>query len=263
MISSSLPKKIWHKQRTWLLMVVVAGLIFFAEFLGLATPIKSGLMSWLSPLLSFNVSLGQKVTAPVQQLNKAYKSAYRVQDLERRLAQAEAEVGRLKQLEKENQDLKKMLQNSDRSLEPALISSPILTWAQPAVAAGSQQGVKPSAPVLVNNTLVGRISQVRPDFSYIQLLKDRSTKPVLAETESGIQGLIQGDGRRVILTELPTESELSVGEKVVTLGQEGIGSGLFIGQIASIQSGHSAAVKQAVVEQYVSFYEAVAVEIRI
>lgn len=259
---NSIVKKFWHQQRTWLVMLLVAGILLFAQYLGLADMVKSSLTPVFLPLLKFNLSLSQEVASPFRRVAKMHQSAYRVQDLEFKLVQAEAQLGKLHQLEKENQELKEILQNSDRSIEQSLIATPVLTWARPAIAAGEKQGVNQGAPVLAQNTLVGRVSQVEEQYSYVELLKNKSVQPVLAETDTGVQGLVKGDGRRVILTELPTETEVNVGQKVVSLGQEGISPGLYIGEIVSIQSGHSAAVKQAVVEQYVSFYQAVAVEVR-
>ncbi len=237
-------------------------LIFFLELVGLVQPVKILTQNLTKPLLSLNTNLVQAALTPYQELRHSYKAARRVQDLERKFAEASARLGELEQLKLENQKLRALLENSDRTLSPTQISTPILSYGQPAIDAGSNQGIDQFSPVLVEKTMVGLVSQALPDFSYVELLYQAKTQPVLAQTETGVQGLVKGDGKRVLLTELPADAVLEIGQRIETVGQKGIDRGLLIGRVRSIETGQSAGVKTVTIEQYVSFYDAVIVEVR-
>jgi cell shape-determining protein MreC len=98
--------------------------------------------------------------------------------------------------------------------------------------------------------------------SEIGLLSQESGPTILAKTESGVQGLIRGDGKRVLLTEIPVDVTLNVGERIVTQGQEGVAPNMFIGRISAVRNDPASAVQTALIEQLVSFYEASIVEVR-
>ena len=53
-----------------------------------------------------------------------------------------------------------------------------------------------------------------------------------------------------------------VGERVLTLGQPGVPSNLYVGSIQNLLTKSADPVQSAVLEQYVSFYEASLVEVR-
>jgi cell shape-determining protein MreC len=87
-------------------------------------------------------------------------------------------------------------------------------------------------------------------------------KPVLAKTVGGTMGLVRGDGRKILLTEVTQTLPLAIGELVVTVGQLQIEQNLVIGRVTSIQNDPANSVKQAVIEQLTSFFEVSLVEIR-
>ncbi|HQM15597.1 MAG TPA: rod shape-determining protein MreC, partial [Candidatus Woesebacteria bacterium] len=134
--------------------------------------------------------------------------------------------------------------------------------AQPTIALDPDQKVTPGTAVLVEGVLVGTIAKQQLGTATVNLLWQKETLPILAETDSKVQGLVMGDGRRVLFTEVPVDQELTIGQQVVSVGQTGVEQGLFIGEIRAIVTGYSNAVKTAVLEQYVSFYQVGLVEVR-
>ena len=82
------------------------------------------------------------------------------------------------------------------------------------------------------------MSKVDANLAYISLLWQEETPLILVETQAGVQGILRGNGKHVLLTEVPTDQELIIGERVATTGQEGVEQGLYVGEIHSIQSGH-------------------------
>ncbi len=248
--------------KSWIKKLTLLFFIWLFSWIGLTAPVKQKLSSWLEPIVIFNNQLLQQLIIPFNNLQRSYRAARKVQNLEYKLAHAQAQLSQLDQLKKENQALKKLVENTDRGLVETHISRPILSLSQPAVVLPKDSEISLPIAVLVEQTLVGISSQKKEGIAYIDLLWQKSVSPVLAQTEEGVEGLIKGDGRRVLLTEIPMEEEVTVGSRVVTTGQAGIAADLYIGQVRSIESGPSSAVKQAVVEQYVSFYESSLVELR-
>lgn len=246
------------------LMVVI---LFFLEALDITQPMTNFGQTAITPVLQFNVRLASSFYGFFHQLRSWQSTARRVQDLEIKLAHTSAQLSELELLQKENQQLREMLGSVDRDLNQVIISRPILSMAQPAVGLPinikEDLEIKPGLAVLAENTLVGVVTSVKSHIAYIGLLWQKDTPMVLAQTQDGVQGILIGDGRRVLFTEIPVDEEIEVGQRVVTTGQEGIAQGLYIGEIRSIRSGHSSAVKTAIIEQFVSFYEVGLVEIRI
>ena len=80
-------------------------------------------------------------------------------------------------------------------------------------------------------------------------------------TESGVEGVIFGDGKNVVMHHIPREIQVTEGERVFTIGQQGIQKNMFVGKIGRITADPSAPTKEAVIDQYVSFFDSVLVEV--
>lgn len=248
--------------REWLWSFALIALVLLAEFVGFGGVLRGLGERILNPVLVGTQQVMTSVTWPVRHLQNLTTAQRRIQDLERRYAEASAELGSMAALQTENEALRNMMQASDVKLEQRVITTPIVSYGRPLIAGGRQEGIEEGAMVLISQTLVGRVTSVSEHQAEISLLSHLGSEPVLARTESGIDGVIRGDDKRVLLTEVPINQKLIVGERVVTQGQDGIGPNLYLGRIASITSRPESAVQTAVVEQLVSFFEATVVEIR-
>jgi len=238
------------------------GLITVAEFVGVLQPVRSGVEQLLRPFQLVSLSSVKAVTEPFRNIQSLQTAQRRVQDLEYRYAEVSAALGEMDQIKSENQALREMLNASDIKLQKRVITVPIVSYGRPLIAGGVQEGVESGQMVLIAQTFVGLVTTVLDDQAEVGLLSQENTPPVLARTESGVQGLVVGDGRRVLLTELPIDSTITVNERVLTNGQAGINRDVFVGRIASVQNSPSAATKVAVIEQIVSFYETSLLEVR-
>ncbi len=246
-----------------LLMAVISILlIVMAEFVGVLQPFRGSLEKILRPFQRLGISLVQTARSPFSYVQSLQTAQRRVQDLEYRYAEASALLSQLDQVQAENQALREMLNASDVTLQKRVITVPIVSYGRPLIAGGSHEGVQSGQMVLVAQTLVGVVTTVFDDQAEIGLLSQETTQPVLAHTESGVQGLIVGDGKRVLLTELPIDAPVTIGERVVTDGQAGISRDILVGRVATVANSPSAATKVAVVEQLVSFYETSLLEVR-
>lgn len=252
--------------KRWLIVVGIGLFLILLSAAGVSENFTQWSHRRLQPLLQFNVRMMTEAYRSTNNLRTWKIMARRVQDLELKLAHAQAQLSQLDQLRAENGELRQLLNSSDRSLNQVTITRPIVSLAQPAIffdqSLSGQALIRVGAPVLVKQTLVGLVSKIDANLAYISLLWQKETPLILVETQTGVQGILRGNGKYVLLTEVPTDQELIIGERVITTGQEGIEQGLYVGEIQSIQSGHSSAVKTAIIQQYVSFYETALVEVR-
>lgn len=250
-----------EKYRAYLLAFLSIFILFFLQFLNLLD------LAWPKNLANIwkeqNYQILQKFAVPFRKVISLWKLTSRLEDLQYRYSEAAAELIRIKALEQENQELRKLLENSDRSYQPIIITAPIISFAQSFIAVGKQSGVKPGSAVLYKNTLLGLVDQVEEKQSSILLLSKLNDNHILVETETGVKGIIKGNGREILLTEVENDQSLTVGQLVFTSAQLGIEKGLLIGRIARvIDENQALAVKTAVIEQLVNFYEANLVEVK-
>ncbi len=239
-------------------LIVFLGLM---EYVGWFNPLRAAVEKQLQPLLAFEVEAVRLVQRPARAFSRSFERAEHQVELEKRYTLALSELSELQYLRKENEALRALLENTNRTLGERRVAAPVVSLSYPAVSAGEEEGIIEGSMVTYQDTLLGVVREVSPHQSRVSLLVSRDSVPVLATTDSGVQGLIRGDGKRTLLTEVPREAALTVGEKVVTLGQQGIRRQVFIGTISRIDTRASAPTQTAVVEQLVSFYEAPIVEV--
>jgi len=131
------------------------------------------------------------------------------------------------------------------------------------VAAGSEQGVQQGAAVVSQGNLLGVVEDVHRFQSRVLLLQHMLDVGVVVQTSNGVKGLVKGNGRDILLTEVASTAGLQVGDLVYSLGQQGMSSGLVLGKIAVImEQNPSLSTKTARLESLVNFYEVSLVEIR-
>lgn len=250
-----------EKYRVYFVVLFAIFILFFLQFLDLLN--LSWPISMANAWKQKNLQLLQKINSPFRKVTMLWKLTSRLEDLQYRYSEAAASLIKIKSLEQENQELRKLLENSDRSYRQVIITVPVISFAQSFVAAGSQSGIKPGSVVLYKDTLLGLIDQVEDRQSSVLLLSKLSDFYILAETEAGAKGIIKGNGREVLLTEIKNDEQIEVGQLVFTSSQLGIEKGLLIGRVARVLTNNQAlAVKTAVIEQLVNFYEANLVEVK-
>jgi len=249
------------KFQVWVGAVLVGIVLVILDYFQVISPVRGGLEILAMPFTRLGAEVVRVSSRPWQVARSGYKAHLRIQDLELRYSETLAQVGRLKGLEKENEHLRSLLKVSD-SDQGRVVIAPVVSYGYPGIAAGQSEGVVVGQMVIVNQTLVGRISQVSEHQSRVELIANTLGEGILAKTSSGAVGIIIGNGRQVVFTEVSRDDELRVGEEVITLGQEGIAKDLLVGVISQLKTQASDPVQTAVVDQLVSFYEARLVEVK-
>ncbi|HPS40403.1 MAG TPA: rod shape-determining protein MreC [Candidatus Woesebacteria bacterium] len=250
-----------EKNKQYILAFLLVFVLFFLQFLDFLH--FAFLTNLANAWKEKNFYFLQKIAYPFHRVGMMWNLTAKLEDLQYRYNEAAANSIKIETLEKENQELRKILENSDRNYEQTVIAAPVISFAQSFVAAGSQAGVKAGSAVLYKGTLLGLIEQVFEKQALVLLLPQMIDTGILAQTSTEVKGLVKGNGRQILFTEIAADAKIEIGELVFTSSQVGLEKGLLIGRIASILSDNQAlATKTAVVEQLVNFYEVSLVEIK-
>lgn len=154
-----------------------------------------------------------------------------------------AEIARLRETERENQELRALVnfkKNSRHALVPAqIVGAPrdpgMRAWF---INRGTAHGVTTGIGVLSpEGILIGSVSAVESTRSVALLLTDRQSMIAAAvQSIAGANGLLVGErGGSMRLTLIPRDATLSPGMTVVTSGlEENIPRGILIGTIAEV-----------------------------
>lgn len=163
------------------------------------------------------------------------------------LYETEAQLGALQQ---DNEKMQEQLSLTEtltdyNSINGTVISRNPDNWVdQLIIDRGSQHGVEVNMSVMGGNGYIGRVTEVSPTSSKVQLVttSNQNTGRVSAQvvTDNGtVHGIISGyeaESNRLILNQIITDAELKEGDQVMTSGLGGISpSSLLIGTVDEIR----------------------------
>jgi len=255
-------KKLFLASR-WEQVVLITSFLIVMEITGILQPTQSFIyQNFLSPSKSWWVQRTTQLNKGFGSFKKIFNSATHIQDLESRLAESTAALTELESLKKENQELRFLLENTDRPQTRTTLLRPVVSLTKPAVSGGENISLEKGSLVLSRETLLGQLSKIGLYESQVVLLHEKESIPILAKTESGVEGIIRGNDKKIIFTEVAKTDQLVVGDKIFTMGQNQVEQGILIGHISFINYEISDSAQTAIIEQYVSFFESPVVEVR-
>lgn len=167
-----------------------------------------------------------------------------IQDLKRQNAQLALDAGNNLDLQKENQTLRNLLSvpvTPDHQILPAKIIS-LSRFA--IINQGSNTGINPGMPAVIDNLLVGIVSSTSPTTSKIQLLTDPDFSLDVI-TLSQASGKLVFQNNSLMLTNILQKQTISPEEPIYTKGSDTIPSGLLIGTIKSINQNETSVYQSA------------------
>ncbi len=248
-----------------LLLSLGALLLLSLERTGRIDPLESALAGLISPGQSTLTSITGRVA-------ELWRGAWEFRRLQRRVAELErvnasllVENLRLQEVERENQRLRELLQFAETRPGIQLRGAQIL--ARPIgfgtnnlndiliLDLGRRHGIEVGMPVVSEQGLVGRISEVTDTTSKVLLITD-ATSIVNAILQSSRQtGVLRGrPGQNPVMGFLPQGSPVSVGEIVLTSGLGGrFPKGIPIGQVVSVRQQDFEIFQEAEVRPNVDF----------
>lgn len=242
----------------WLIVLMMMG---SAEFFLGANPVADFLGRLGAGVLERNLRLAQSLEWPIIAGLSYQQSARRLQELEVEYALVLSELSQLEGVEAENQALRSLLENTDRPFQRTRVVTPLVSLARPALALGSAGGVGVGSEVVLNGVLLGTVNQVTANFAYLTLITQVDHQPVLAKTNQGVMGIVRGTGRGLVMEEVALDAAVDIGDRVVSVGQPGIGADFVIGRVVRVVGEPSSPVKSLELDQGVDFFQARIVEV--
>jgi rod shape-determining protein MreC len=121
---------------------------------------------------------------------------------------------------------------------------------------GSQHGVEVGDPVVgAGAGLVGRVAEVGPRTSKVQLLTDGDSSVAILLQTSRVTGLVVGQPDGTLRVKyIPQDEEIEVGDIVLTSGLGGVmPKGLVVGEVTEVQGEDYELHQEAIVEPAVDF----------
>ena len=183
-------------------------------------------------------------------------------NLKLRVAELEGDNARLREAQinydRLRQDLKFVLPRQNRLLAADVIARrPDPKFDTLLIGRGSRDGVQQNSVVLTRNGLVGRVSEVGPTTAAVLMLSDQNSGvgARVQRAKSRATGVCKGEnGPLLSLVYLPSDSDIKIGDPIVTSGLGGIyPSGILIGTVREVKTDVGNALKQARIAPFVDF----------
>jgi rod shape-determining protein MreC len=109
------------------------------------------------------------------------------------------------------------------------------------IAAGSDAGITPHAPVLAAGALVGEVTSVTPDTALVTLLTDEASAVTAQVVRTNATGLVEsGEGGSLVLNNVPKARDVQERDIVATAGSRSgalpslFPRGIPIGEVTSV-----------------------------
>lgn len=249
-----------------LVLLTLAAMLFLAlQVSGNLQPLTSLMTTLTSPAQLGATGITESVTNFWSSLLSLRTVQQEAAALGVRNLQLQAEVNTLQEVEKENEQLRAMLdfaQTRPRlELRGAQIVARVIGTESTnfldsiLIDLGRDAGIKVGMPVVTDQGLVGRISAVNDATSTVLLLNDPSSSASALMGESRLNGVVRGStSGQLIMDFIPQGPTFSTGEVVLT---SGLGArfpkGIVIGQIESVETQANAVFQKAIVHPSVDF----------
>ncbi|MBC7242956.1 MAG: rod shape-determining protein MreC [Anaerolineae bacterium] len=259
--------KRWRGYSLW--MVVLGALLILGivlDRIGLLNPAEGGVFRVFEPVQSAFVGIGEGVSDLVQTARDLRDLRQRNQQLVELVNQLAVENVRLKEVEAENEILRRLLDFAQSSPGHTFKAAEVRTRVvgrQPdnisqfiLIAAGSNDGIQAGMPVVTERGLVGRVETVYPTLSKVRLIIDTSSAVSALVQRTRATGVVKGrPGGELVLDYLPQGQDVvAVGDVVLTSGAGGgFPRQLVIGQVIEIRQKDYEMFQQAILRPTVDF----------
>ncbi len=232
------------RTRTWFGLVVAASLLFMvASRFSVFDPLENALLTVASPVESALRGITSPVADFVNNLTDINRLSDENQLLREENERLAAKVARLQEMERELQQLRQLLELSDRS-DASFVEANVFAYDVGnqrdviAIDRGRADGVQKGMVALTRQgSLVGSVSQVLHDVSWVTLITDPDSAVSARIQESRVQGVVVGAVDGTLTMEFVEETaDVKEGDLVLTSGIGGRHPpGELIGQVVNVE----------------------------
>jgi len=220
---------------------------FALDRLGYMTTVRTMVQTALLPLQDAITTVAQDVSQQVEETESVETIRARNAELETLANRLMVENLRLKELERENETLRQLLNytrnNPQLSYEPTTVVGrsvgvdPTNLLYYVYVDVGARTGVARNMPVITDRGLVGRVATVGPNSAQVLLLIDPASAVNAIVQNSRATGIVRGniDGT-LSMGRIPPNETVNPGDIVLTSGLGGnFPDKLVIGQVTEVE----------------------------
>ena len=246
-----------------LALLVVIGLIL--DELGALAPMEGLFLQLATPAQRFLDNLTERVIDANALWRRSRDLQERNQQLESLVDQLMIENVRLKEVEAQNEDLRRKLNFAETHPQYVLRAAQItgqVIGAEPnnfasilIIDVGRRDGIRKEMPVVTERGLVGHVRAVGPNWAKVLLIVDPSSSVAALTQSSRALGVVSGRlGEDLVMDYIPQEIAVAEGEVVLTSGVGGkYPKALVIGQIVQVEQYDVETFQRAIVRPSVDF----------
>jgi rod shape-determining protein MreC len=220
---------------------------FALDRLGYMTPVRAFVQSALVPLQQALTTVAQDVNRQAEEVQSVEALRARNTELEQLTNQLMVENVRLREVERENELLRQLLNythsNPQFSYQPTSVIGRSIGY-DPTnllhfvyVDVGARDGIARNMPVVTERGLVGRVTAVGPNWAQVLMLIDPSSVVNAIIQNSRATGVVRGgniDGT-LLLDRIPQNEKVNPGDIVLTSGLGGnFPDKIVIGQVTEV-----------------------------
>ncbi|MGB2696991.1 MAG: rod shape-determining protein MreC [Candidatus Zixiibacteriota bacterium] len=232
------------------------GIFLFFSFVLLILPQREKLFI-SQTILQYTYSPFFKFSQKIKQLSNVYEENKKLQKENVRLI---LENLRLEEEGLENERLRALLDFKSQvdynvipgevvALEPNRKSNSVL------ISVGKDDGVKKYLPVINMHGLVGKVTEVYPKNSLVELLSDPNCRIAALVKRSRVHGIVkQQKGKNLGLENVPSGADVRYGDEIISSGLGGVfPQALRIGTVVKTEDNKSSIFKWIQVQPYADF----------
>lgn len=260
------------------LFIILVGMILLVVFVGyslsnkgdLSTPEKffKDTVGWVQNVIDQPVTFFVQTISNIEDIKNTYDENKLLRE---KIAEYKTLVYEVQELEKENEELRKMLDivDSSRDFEPILASviarSPERWLEQVTINRGSNHGVEKNMAVMTVDGMIGKVNSVSTSTATVQLITgfdhlNRISATISRKDGDNIFGLIEGYDKKekALIFRIIEESDKKIKEDELVVSSNVGGlypSGLPIGTIKEVLPDQYGLTKTAYVETTANMYE--------
>ncbi len=225
--------------------------------------IQQAYYATISPFLKGGSELELKARAFLEEVENSQDIANRLEKVEVEFVKLRSIEGRLRELERENNELRQALEFKKRTsinvIAAKVIKRQPSTWWETAILdRGENSGIGPQIPVIAPGGLAGKIDTVAKRTSSMILLTDERCQVAVVVAGTPEVGVLHGlrghygEEPKLLLRHLSREAAIRPGMKVVTTGKGGLfPENILVGTVTEYRNG--AVEGEADVEPSVNF----------
>jgi rod shape-determining protein MreC len=237
--------------RSWrsnpLLLIIMSafaciGLITLS-LIGLLAPAESVAAAPLRFVSGTMTNISLALTQSADDLAQIRNLRSRVALLEETLAQFQAELVELREIESDYERLTELLEYTNTRQDQDFVTADVIAVDQSgqrrtiSINRGTRDGVRVGMPVVTNQGLIGRVLNVSANASRVLLITDPTSAVSVRLQTNRVEGTVIGQlSGNLRLTFIPLNAEINEGDLVVTSGLGGnFPPDIVIGQVTSIR----------------------------